>query len=201
MTNIDFIELAIYCQNRYKEEHNSDKDRYVKTLFVAITKEGDILTSTTPHVLRDAEQCILIHERSTLALTNHYLWYHVEFINMDGIVLDERFDEQFTLHIGPFNGFSNQIMWFNYNNQTIYSCKKPWENTIGKVWKLYTRVKDLKSTEEIKLIASLFERDEKILELEKQIEDFKFTKHLLEQEKKQYKLLLDELKQIIDNVN
>ena len=92
-------------------------------------------------------------------------------------------------------------MWLNYNNQTIYSCKRPWENSIGKVWKLYTRVMGLKSTEEIKLIASLFERDEKILELEKQIEDFKFTKHLLEQEKKQYMSLLDELKQIIDNVN
>ena len=55
--------------------------------------------------------------------------------------------------------------------------------------------------QQLKLIASLFERDEKILELEKQIEDFKFTKHLLEQEKKQYMSLLDELKQIIDNVN
>lgn len=201
MTDIDFIELAIYCQNRYKEEHNSAKDRYIKTLFVAITKEGDVLTSTTPHVLRNAEQCILIHERSELALTRHYLWYHVEFINRDGIVLDRRLDEQFTLYTGSCNEYSNQVMWLNYNNQTIYSCKRPWENSIGKVWKLYTRVKGLKSTEEIKLIASLFERDEKILELEKQIEDFKFTKHLLEQEKKQYKSLLDELKQIIDNVN
>ena len=60
MADIDFMELAIYCQNKYKEEHNSSEDRYVKTLFVAITTEGDVLTSTTPHVLRNAEQCILM---------------------------------------------------------------------------------------------------------------------------------------------
>ena len=40
----------------------------------------------------------------------------------------------------------------------------------------------------------LFQKDEKIIELEKQIEDFKFTNHLLEKERDQYKELLDEIK-------
>jgi hypothetical protein len=199
MTDIDFIELANYCQNSFKEKHNTRDDYYVKTLFVAITNEGDVIVSTTPHILRKAEQCILIHERSTLAYKYHYLWYHVEFINKDGVVYDQRLDGKFTLSIVPFNGLDNQVMSLKYDNNTIYSCKEPWEINIIKVWNLYSRVKDLKSLEEIKLIVNLFQKDDKILELEKEIEDFKFTKHLLEQERNQYKSLLDEIKQIVEN--
>jgi hypothetical protein len=67
-----------------------------------------------------------------------------------------------------------------------------------KVWELYTRLKDVPTEKEIKLIADLFRKDEKILELEKEIEDFKFTNHLLEQERNQYKELLDEIKEALN---
>lgn len=198
MAEIDFMELAIYCQNRFKEEHNSSEDRYVKTLFVAITIEGDVLTSTTPHVLRNAVQCILIHERSKLAWSNYYSWYHVEFINNNGVVFDKCLDENFKLYIGAYNGYANQTMWLKHEETELYSCNEPWEKHIAKVWKLYLRVKDIKSTKEIKLIADLFKKDEKILELEKQVENFKLTNYFLEQERNQYKSLLDNIKQIVE---
>lgn len=198
MADIDFMELATYCQNRYKEKHNTIENKYVKTLFVAITKEGTVLTSTTPHVLRNAEQCILIHESSELAVTRYYSWYHVEFIDKTGEVYDERLDGKFTLQIGACGGYADQEMWLDYGKNTIYSCRTPWEKNIVKIWNLYSRVKDLQSAKEINIIADLFKKDEKILELEKQVENFKFTNHLLEQERNQYKSLLDEVKQIID---
>lgn len=81
----------------------------------------------------------------------------------------------------------------------LYKHPAPWESSVEKVWKLYSRVKDLDSLAKIQLVAELFEKDEKILELEKQIEDFRFTKYLLEQERNQYKGLLDEIQQLIDN--
>lgn len=197
MADTDFIELATYCQNRFKEKHSKQHDYYVGTLFVAITNEGKVIPSTTPHILKHAEQCVLLHERAELAVTNYYSWYRVEFINKDGVVYDQRLDNRFTLVIGASNGFSNQIMWLKCDDETIYSCKKPWENSIGKVWNLYSRVKNVNSFTEIKLIAESFQKDEKILDLEKQIEDFKFTKHLLEQQRNQYKSQLDDIKDLL----
>lgn len=199
MEKVDLFELATYCQEKYKEAHNMKDNQYVKTLFVAITSEGGVVTSTTPHMLRNAEQCILIHERSELAYTNSYSWYDVDYINEKGAVYNNRFDEVFELCVRPFNGFSNQVMRLQYDDKTIYSCERPWEKSIAKVWKLYSRVKDMKSSAEINLIAELFKKDEKILDLERQIEDFKYTKQLLEQQSNQYKSLLDEIKSLLGN--
>ena len=68
---------------------------------------------------------------------------------------------------------------------------------MAKVWQLYSRVRGIESANEIKLIAELFKKDEKILELEKEIEDFRFSNRLLEQEREQYRDLLDEIRQIV----
>ena len=56
----------------------------------------------------------------------------------------------------------------------------------------------MKSTNEIKLVASLFKKNETILELKKEIENFKFTEYLLEQERNQYKRMLDEIKEMVE---
>ena len=80
MANVDFVELAIYCANRYKEAHTEkNSERYVGTLYVCIAEDNSIMCSKTPHILRSAHQCILIHERSELAISNWYSWYRVEF--------------------------------------------------------------------------------------------------------------------------
>ena len=68
---------------------------------------------------------------------------------------------------------------------------------MAKVWQLYSRVRGIESANEIKLIAELFKKNEKILELEKEIEDFRFSNRLLEQEREQYRDLLDEIRQIV----
>ena len=197
MTDINFIELAEYCQRRYKEEKNSDNKKYISTLFVAITKEGEIIPSTTPHILKDAELCILLH-RSTYK--NNYYWWdslQFEFINSNGVILD-RFDDKFKLVAGSYNVEENRLkLSLKYKENSIYSFSENWENSIIKVWKLYLMLKDIKTYEEIKLITDLYQKDEKILELENQIEDFKFSNYLLEQERNQYKSLLDEIKQIV----
>ena len=197
MTDINIMELAEYCQRRYKEEKNSDNEKYISTLFVAITKEGEIIPSTTPHILKDAELCILLH-RSTYK-NNNYWWNSLqfEFINSNGVILD-RFDDKFKLVAGSYNVKENRLeLMLKYKENSIYSFSENWENSIIKVWKLYLMLKDIKTYEEIKLITDLYQKDEKILELENQIEDFKFSNYLLEQERNQYKSLLDEIKQIV----
>lgn len=198
MNSVDFVDLAIYCQNIYKDLHKSENDYYVGTLFIAITEEG-VLTSRTPHILSKAQQYILIHERRTLAVSNYYSWYSIEFIDSNGCVSDGKLDDEFFISIIPFNGFGNQILELAANGQTYYRCKGPWESHIVKVWKLYLRLKDAKTERERILIADLFAKDEQILEMEKTIEDFKFTNRLLEQERNQYKSLLNEIKELVTN--
>jgi hypothetical protein len=65
---------------------------------------------------------------------------------------------------------------------------------IQKVWELYSKIKDIPTETERKLVVDLFEKDEKIFELEEQIKDFSFANQLLKQERDQYKELLDEIK-------
>lgn len=195
MTDINFIELAEYCQNRYKENNTSNEAKYISTLFVAITKEGEIIPSETPHILRNAEKCILFHMSSHKGDYNNswYTYFKFQFINNDGVVSDNRLDDKFELRGNYLRGTC-----LYYKENEIFSVPKPWENGIVKVWELYLKIKDLKTYEEIILMTDLYRKDEKILELENQIEGFKFAKYLLEQERNQYKSLLDEIKQIIE---
>lgn len=185
MADIDFIELANYCQNRYKENNN----KYINTLFVSITKEGNVITSTTPHILINAERCILMH---TCSDPHRHKSYEFEFINEDGVV-NGQFDENFSLAQG------SKCINLYYKSISIYSMIGNYEYNIVKAYQLYSRVKNIKSSEEIFLIAKLFQKDEKILELEKQIENFKFTNYLLEQERNQYKSLLDDIAKMVEN--
>ena len=195
--NIDFMELGTFCQNRYKESFEGKTSNYVKTLFVAIDEENNVYTSTTPHILKSATKCILIHEHVSLAVTNWYSWYKVEYINENGEVLDNRLDDEFVLSVVACGGYANQVMELSADQRNYFSCKVPWENSIKKVWQLYSRLKQTKSVSERLLISSVFNKDEKILEMEKTIEDFKFQTYRLEEESKTYKTLLDELKDII----
>jgi hypothetical protein len=78
MDKIDFVELATFCVNRYKETHTGSGERYEGTLYAAIFDNNEVRCSTTPHILRNAEQCILIHHRSQIAISNWYSWYFVE---------------------------------------------------------------------------------------------------------------------------
>jgi hypothetical protein len=70
--------------------------------------------------------------------------------------------------------------------------------SIQKVWELYTKIKDIPTESERNLVIDLFKKDEKILELEKKVEDFTFTNQLLKQERDQYKELLDKIKEMVE---
>ncbi len=198
MSNINFIEIAKYCQEAFKEAHNTNNDKYAGTIFVAINGE-QVSTSRTPHILQNADKCILIHEYRKLAVSNYYSWYSIETIDENGCVLLNRIDDEFVLDICAFNGFANQRMSLSTQNRQFYSCGIPFESNIKKVLKLYFNIKNVKTKEERILISNLFSKDESILELEKQIEDFKFANELLKQERNQYKSLLDDIKKLISS--
>jgi hypothetical protein len=81
----------------------------------------------------------------------------------------------------------------------LYWCDAPWDLHLPQIWELYNRIKNVKSEKEINLIVDLFSKDEKILKLEKEIENFTFSNHLLMQERDQFRNLLKEIRDIVEN--
>ena len=166
--NIDFVELGTYCQTEYRKTLNQLKDKYRKTLFVAIKDDNSISVSTTPHILSNASKCIMIHERLSLAISNWYSWYVVQFINENGEVFVNRIDNDFELHTVSCGGYDSQWLELCADNRTYYSCKAPWkEDDIKSIWELYVKLKQATTKCERNLIASLFEKYKTILEWEK----------------------------------
>ena len=197
---IDFVKLATYCQNRYKDSLVSPKEKYIMTLFVSIKNDTEIKKSTTPHILENADSCILIHQRSELAYQNWYVWYYVEYINAEGAVFNNNFGDDLTVSVIANGPTDNQCMTISDKKNTY--CRIKWgpkEYPIEKIWYLYCSLRRVSSPSRRMLIANLFEKEEIILQLKEDIQDLHFSNKLLEQERDQYKGLLDEIQNLVRN--
>lgn len=199
MCNPNFIALASYCVNRHQNSLNQEYQRYIDTLFVAISHDNPVKCSTTPHLLQNAEQCILVHHITERAISNWYSWYKVETINKDGCVYAGTLERGFSLVVKAWNGYANQMMSLYYGDKHLYWCKAPWELHIPRIWELYSKLVTVDSSKEIELIAELYRKDEEILKLESDVEDFSFTEELLKQERNQYKGMIDEIKDLLEH--
>ena len=193
MGKVDFIELAEYCVKRAKENSAPNIKKYVKTLYISISEDNNVKLSTTPHVLQGTYQCILMHEYSQIPISNIYYWYEIEYINSEGCVLTSDLGDGFNLVSYKHKHSSSSII-LRFQDKYLYS-----NYDFRRVWELYTKIKDIPLESERELIISLYYKDEHVLNLEKQIEDFKFTNHLLEQERDQYKDMLDEIKDLVNS--
>lgn len=197
---VDFVELATYCQNRYKDSLMGSNKKYIMTLFVSIRNGTEIKTSTTPHILANADSCILIHQRSELAYQYWYVWYFVEYINAEGAVFNNSFGDDLTVNVSAYGPTDNQCMTISDKKNTY--CRIKWgpkEYPIEKIWNLYCSLRRVNSPSRRMLIANLFEKEEIILQLKEDIQDLHFSNKLLEQERDQYKGLLDEIQNLVRN--
>ena len=64
MGNMDFKKLASLCVQKYQNSLDNERERYVDTLFVAITEKDDVLCSKIPSILEQASKCVLIHQKN-----------------------------------------------------------------------------------------------------------------------------------------
>ena len=199
MNETNFIEIAEYCIKQYKEKFTTNEDcHYVDTLYACITRNNMVLCSKTPHILKEAYNCILIHCRSAKALVHWYNWYSVEYIDEKGCVHENNLDENFKLKISAWGSNDNQIMRLSYEGNNLYLTGLPWEDKLQHVWDLYSIVKNLKTKQEILLAAKLFEQESEISKLTSDINGYKFENELLKRERDQYKDLLDSIKSIVE---
>ena len=79
----------------------------------------------------------------------------------------------------------------------MYTCYCPFETNLQRLWDAYGRFRKAKSDAEIELLDELIEKDEKILDLMREVEGFKFSNYILEKERNQYKKLLNEIKEMV----
>ena len=196
MDKIDFVELASFCAKQYKDSHNGYGYSYQHTHFVSITDDNEVKCSITPHILEKAKECILIHESCNM---NEYL-HKVEFINEDGCVTAGELEGDFSIDIDGICKHNRPSLSLKYGNLVIYWVDKHWADNIPRLWELYTQLRDKTSKSEIKLISKLYSQNDDILKLKKELVDFKFENHLLEQERNQYKELLDEIKEMVGRI-
>jgi hypothetical protein len=57
MGEINFIELAKFCQNEKREAYEKMANtKYSFTIFVAITEDNRVLSSRTAHILSNAQK-------------------------------------------------------------------------------------------------------------------------------------------------
>ncbi|MDD3667637.1 MAG: hypothetical protein PHY75_02660 [Bacteroidales bacterium] len=196
MEGIKLIEMAKYCQEKYKADFSdSKKSKYVNTLFAAIYADNSIKCSYTPHILQNATKCILIHKK----LSNWYSWYHVEYIDSDGAVLEGNLGNGYRLSIAACCTYDNQIMSLYKDDYEVTECRPPFEDHLQSIWHLYNRCQECSSISEIKLLSRLYNKELDTSILTQKIEDLNLTNKLLEQERDQYKDLLERIKALVEN--
>lgn len=197
MSNVDIYEIANYCIEQYKNSVANRSNKYGGTEYFAITEDNQVLYSTTPYILKNAVQCILVHKY--LYQLHQFLnsSYTIEYVDKLGRTFDSNFGDDHYISVIRISYPDNLVVRFSFEGEVLHEEYVDFQNEIPYIWELYSRVKLVSSRSEKKLLAELFKKDQTILRLEKRVDDFTFINHLLKQERDQYKELLDEIKQLI----
>lgn len=206
-TTVDFLELAAYCKQEIEQKcAESDRKWSYEILYVAIFEDDSIKVSRTPHILKDAKRCILVHSWQQLAATIAYDTYLVQCINEDGEVLQDALDSDYSIHIYPSSFNCSASIALTRSSKTIYESKI-WSNgehilpqRIVYVWNLYKKIKEeCKTLMESQLLGKLAKAEQNIQELNSKLADSSVNEQLLETEVRRYRSLLDEIKILVDN--
>lgn len=206
-TTVDFLELATYCKQEIEQKcAESDRKRDYEILYVAICDDDSIKISRTPHILKSAKQCILVHSWLQLASTISYDTYLVQCINEDGEVLQNDLDSDYSIHISP-SSFNYAARISLKRNATTIFQDEIWSNgkdVLNKrlvfIWNLYKKSKtECKTMKESQLLGKLARSEQRIEELESKLADSSVNEQLLEAEVRQYRSLLDEIKKLVND--
>jgi len=206
-TTVDFLELAIYCKQEIEKKcAESDRKWSYEILYVAIFGDDSIKVSRTPHILKEAKRCILVHSWQQLAVTIAYDTYLVQCINENGEVLQDVLDNDYSIHINPASFNCSSSISLSRSSQTIYDAKL-WSNgeymlpqRIVFIWDLYKKSKqECRTLMESQLLGKLAKAEQSIKDLNSKLVDSSVNEQLLKAEVRQYRSLLDEIKNLVGN--
>ncbi len=170
----DFIELAQKSINEYKSSLGSeDVTKYKYTLCVAISQNDEVSCSKDLFILDDAYQCFLIHCCSSLAISNWYNWYEIEFINYKGHNLKDIIGNDCIIKINWEGSWSNQVLKLWHRDDELYTCNPPFECHMQGVWDAYCSTLNKGKDEVASLKAELAQKEEHIQKLEEEVNLYK----------------------------
>ena len=170
---IDFIELSKESLWRFRQSLGAvDVERYINTLYIAISENNEVSCAYDSAVLDGAHQCIIIHCKSSMAVSNWYNWYKLEFINHNGHNLGGIIGNDCTIKIDWEGSWSNQVMKLRQRDEVVYSCKAPFENHMQALWDAYCRTFNNGNDEVAELKMMLAQKEESIHALEEQVNQY-----------------------------
>ena len=199
---VDIREIAQYCKNEYQQNcEKADNKCHYSIHYAAISKDGKMRVSRTPHILEGAQECFLIHSWDQKAETRWYRTYDVQRVNVDGEVGGGDFDDEYSFSISEARFSTPEMISFRRNGQELY-CESllAWGNCIlanrlEYVWDLYKKCKrECKTQYESELLCELAEKEESIKELEGRLAESTVKEQYLREQLSQYRTLLDEIR-------
>lgn len=201
--NEQLLEIAEYCKQEVEKECKTS-DRYgYEIKYVAIFEDSSIRISQTPHILKEASQCLLIHKWMQRASTNYYSTYRVQHIKEDGSVLLGMLDEDYTFGVYSAGFNRSAQVHLEYKGNHVYEKSLDYnvklENVISFVWALYLKCKsECKTSFECKLLGKLARQEQTIAELEDKLAGSSIQEQILEAQVGEYKSLLRDIQSLID---
>lgn len=171
---VDFIELSRQSLIRYKDSLESeDVERYLFTLYVAISENNEVTCAHDSAILGNAYQCIIIHCKSALAISNWHRWYKPEFINRNGFNLGEIIGNDCTIRINWEGSWSNQVLKLYHRDEVIYSGNAPFENHMQALWNAYCNTCNNENDNIAYLQTIIAQKEERIHVLQEQLIQYK----------------------------
>lgn len=205
---IDFIELAKDCKDEKKAScAEKEKKWYHCTFYAAIFNDDKLIVSATPHILRDAQKCILIHEMSYLAVTLTYSCDNVQILNSDGVVTNNDLGDGFKIGISRGSYNDPPKMYIDYQDKRLFSTntdfngnnKWDWSKILPDIWKLYLRLKkECVNVHEMKMLCDIVKKDNEIVDLNEKLDQEKYMNQQKDLQIQAYKSLLDEIKNMME---
>ena len=194
MTANDFKEIAEFCINRYKEEHNSlYSDIYKGTLYVVISSDDKVYCSNTTHILSDASKLILIHKRLEKSGIRWYDNYKLEFIDQDKTVKDGYIGNGLRLYIDSSTMRLVREM-NNHSSEFVKDWSAPFENKMQEIWDICCKFRAVNSEEEAELLIDVINDEKTHYKLKAELAS---AYKLLEELNEKYKELLDKINNLI----
>ena len=169
--------------------------------YAAISEDGQLRVSKTPHILAGVEQCYLIHSWQQKAVTCWYETYAIQSINVHGEVGGGEFDDEYSFSIWDAGFNRPESISFKRNGEVLYS-ESLWERgtfvlakRLAYIWELYRKCKERCTTQyESELYCMLAGREQDIKDLEERLADSTLKEQYLHAEISQYKGLLDDIR-------
>lgn len=198
MSNIDFVSLAKQCQETIKGKTTIPEcGKYDKTFFISISDNNIVTHSIDPEILKNAKRCILIHRSEEKTYKKWYSRYYFQMIDENGCIHEEEIDDNFSMDIQQPTSSQDTKLSLYKDDTIIYSCYPPYEKEIAKFWKVYLKARECTTLKEAELLCQLIEKDNEILELQRENDGLQYARALVTMERDQYKTLLEEIRQLV----